>query len=159
MNEGEVEIRAADFSVAEEYAALCARAPDSGACVVFTGRVRGEGEIGALSALDLEHYPGMTERSIAAVIGEARARWPVQALRAVHRVGRIGVGEQIVFVGVAAAHRGAAFKAAEFLMDYLKTRAPIWKKEIGPAGTHWVESRAADAAAAARWTIDDEERS
>lgn len=153
----EVEVRSADFSVAEEYAALCERAPECGACVVFTGRVRGDGAVGALEALELEHYPGMTERSIAEVLATARTRWPVQAVRVVHRVGRLEVGEQIVFVGVAAGHRGDAFAAAEFVMDYLKTRAPIWKKEHGAAGTHWVESRAADAAAAARWDSDQQE--
>jgi molybdopterin synthase catalytic subunit len=158
MTGEEIGIRAEDFSVADEYAALCARAPDCGACVVFTGRVRGEGAIGALEALELEHYPGMTERSIAAVLEEARARWPVAALRVVHRIGRLAVGEQIVFVGAAAAHRGAAFAAAEFVMDYLKTRAPIWKKELGARAAHWVESRATDTAAAARWDTGNNDR-
>ena len=148
----EVEIRAADFLLADEYAALCAGAPGSGACVLFTGRVRADGALGPLAALELEHYPGMTERSIGAVIAEARARWDLQAVRVVHRVGRLAVGEQIVLVGVAAAHRGDAFGAAGFVMDYLKTRAPIWKKEHGAVGAvHWVESRASDVAAAARW--------
>ena len=146
-----IEIRAADFSVDEEVAALYAAAPDAGACVIFTGRVRAQGTIGALSGLELEHYPGMTEESIAAVLDEARARWKPLALRVVHRVGWLPVGAQIVFLGVASAHRAEAFAAAEFVMDYLKTRAPIWKKELGAGGAHWVESRARDADAAARW--------
>ena len=147
----DVEIRGADFSIEQETAALYARAPDAGACVTFSGRVRAQGAIGTLLALELEHYPGMTEQSIGTVIDEARSRWPVQAVRVVHRVGRLEVGAQIVFVGVVAAHRAEAFAAAEFVMDYLKTRAPIWKKEIGIDGTHWVESHARDSNAAARW--------
>jgi molybdopterin synthase catalytic subunit len=154
MSQAEVEIRTGGISVGEEYAALCARAPGCGACVVFTGRVRGEGSIGSLEALELEHYPGMTEQAIAAVIAEARGRWPVDALRVVHRVGRLACGEEIVLVGAASSHRGAAFSAAQFVMDYLKTRAPIWKKEIGASGAHWVESRDSDTEAAARWNVD-----
>lgn len=149
---GEVEIREADFSLGEEYASLRRLAPEAGACVVFTGLVRGEGGIGPLDALALEHYPGMAESSIAAVIARARARWPLQAVRVVHRVGRVARGEQIVLVGVAAGHRAEAFAAAEFLMDYLKTEAPIWKKELGAAGERWVECRSRDAEAAARWS-------
>src|SRR5262249_21855002 len=99
----------------------------------------------------LEHYPGMTEQSIAAVVEQARARWSVLAVRVVHRVGFLATGAQIVFVGIASTHRGDAFAAAEFVMAYLKTRAPIWKKEIGTGTTHWVESHARDADAAARW--------
>jgi molybdopterin synthase catalytic subunit len=147
----EIEIRAADFSVDAEVAALYAAAPDAGACVTFTGRVRAQGTLGALRGLELEHYAGMTEQSIAAVLAEARRRWHVLALRVVHRIGWLPVGAQIVFVGVAATHRAEAFAAAEFVMDYLKTRAPIWKKEIGAAGEHWVESHARDGEAAARW--------
>jgi molybdopterin synthase catalytic subunit len=159
MNRPEVEIRRADFDVGEEYAALLAASPDSGACVVFSGRVRGEGTLGALEALELEHYPGMTEASIAEVIAAARERWPLAALRVIHRIGRLAVGEQIVLVGVCSAHRDAAFAAAGFVMDYLKTRAPIWKKEIAGGSGHWVEQRATDREAAARWQQDaDEER-
>jgi molybdopterin synthase catalytic subunit len=148
----EIEIRTSDFSLGEEYEALRKRAPAAGACVVFTGLVRGEGGLGALEALELEHYPGMAEDSIAAVIERTRERWPVQAVRVIHRVGRVPCGEQIVLVGVAAPHRAEAFAAAEFLMDYLKTEAPIWKKELGPTGERWVECRARDAEAAARWS-------
>ena len=147
----EVEVRAADIRVAEEHASLLARAPHCGACVVFTGQVRGEGSIGQLVALELEHYPGMTERAICRVVEEAKQRWPLLALRVVHRVGRLCAGEMIVLVGVAAMHRHDAFSAAEFVMDYLKTQAPIWKKEIGASAEHWVESRSSDAEAAARW--------
>jgi molybdopterin synthase catalytic subunit len=156
MSRAEVEVRREDFSVGAEYEALLAAAPGSGACVVFTGRVRGEG---ALEALELEHYPGMTEASIAVVIAEARTRWPIGAVRVIHRTGRLAVGEQIVLVGVCSAHRDAAFAAAGFMMDYLKTRAPIWKKEIAGGTGRWVEQRAADREAAARWRRDaDEER-
>jgi molybdopterin synthase catalytic subunit len=154
----EVEIRHADFSVGQEYAALVAASAGSGACVVFTGLVRGEGGIGALQALELEHYPGMSESSIAAIVEAARGRWPLAAVRVIHRVGRLAVGEQIVLVGVCSNHRDAAFAAAGFIMDYLKTRAPIWKKEIGDHAARWVEQRGADGAAAARWdrAIDEE---
>lgn len=148
----DIEIREADFSLGEEYEALRRRAPQAGACVVFTGLVRGEGGLGALDALELEHYPDMAEASISAVVERARSRWPVLAVRVIHRVGRVRSGEQIVLVGVASAHRAEAFAAAEFLMDYLKTEAPIWKKELGPAGERWVECRARDTEAAARWS-------
>lgn len=151
---GEIEIREADFSLGEEYESLRRRAPEAGACVVFTGLVRGEGGLGSLDALALEHYPGMAESSLSEVIARARARWPLHAVRVIHRVGRVARGEQIVLVGVAAAHRAEAFAAAEFLMDYLKTEAPIWKKELGPAGERWVECRSRDAEAAARWSRD-----
>lgn len=159
MNRAEIEIRHADFDVGAEYAALLEASPESGACVVFTGRVRGEGALGALEALELEHYPGMTEASIASVIAAARKRWPFAAVRVIHRIGRLAVGEQIVLVGVCSAHRDTAFAAAGFVMDYLKTHAPIWKKEIAGDNAHWVEQRATDREAAARWQQDaDEER-
>ena len=120
---------------------------------------RGDGVCGAgtdgggdaIHALTLEHYPGMTEANIQAIIDEARQRWPLRGARVVHRVGRLAAGEQIVFAGVAAAHRGDAFQACEFIMDYLKTRAPFWKKETGPAGDYWVEARGEDETAADRW--------
>lgn len=147
----EVDIREAGIDVGSEHDRLLAATPGAGACVVFTGAVRGEGGLGALEALQLEHYPGMAEDSIAAVIAEARSRWSVGAVRVIHRVGRLQPGDLIVLVGVASAHRAEAFAAAEFVMDYLKTRAPIWKKEIGSGAERWVECRARDAERASRW--------
>ncbi len=105
--------------------------------------------------LYLQHYPGMTERSLTAIVDEARRRWRLNRVRVIHRVGQLAPGDQIVFVGVAAAHRGEAFAACEFIMDYLKIRAMFWKKESGPRGSRWVESRDSDQAAASRWQSDD----
>ena len=147
----EVDVREAGIDVGSEHDRLLAATPGAGACVVFTGAVRGEGGLGPLQALELEHYPGMAEDSIASVIAEARARWSVGAVRVIHRVGRLQPGDLIVFVGVASAHRAEAFAAAEFVMDYLKTRAPIWKKEIGSGAERWVECRERDAERASRW--------
>jgi len=145
----EVEVREADFGIDEEYARLRGEPRSTGACVLFTGLVR-EWADGA-QALELEHYPGMTEASIAAIVRDARARWQLEAVRVIHRVGRLAPGDQIVLVGVSSAHRHEAFAACEFIMDYLKTRAPIWKKEIGTGAACWVESRDSDAHAASRW--------
>ena len=147
----EIDIRHADFSVELEYRELLARAPGSGACVLFTGLVRDWNADGALAALELEHYPGMTETSIARIIAAARVRWRINAVRVIHRIGRLLATEQIVLVAVTSAHRADAFAACEYIMDYLKTRAPIWKKEIGPDIARWVASRDGDAQAAARW--------
>jgi len=145
----EVEVREADFGIDEEYARLRGEPGSTGACVLFTGLVR-EWADGA-QALELEHYPGMTEASIAAIVRDARMRWQLDAVRVIHRVGRLAPGDQIVLVGVSSAHRHEAFAACEFIMDYLKTRAPIWKKEIGTGAACWVESRDSDAHAASRW--------
>ena len=147
----EVEIREADFDVAEEYARLRGVPGVAGACVLFTGLVRDVLDATGLEALELEHYPGMTEDSIGLIVEEARARWALGAVRVIHRVGRLEPGAQIVLVGVSSTHRGDAFAACAFIMDYLKTRAPIWKKEIGAGASRWVESRDSDAQAAARW--------
>jgi molybdopterin synthase catalytic subunit len=119
--------------------------------VAFVGTVRDQR--GAVSALDLEHYPGMTEAAIEAMIDAASARFDIAGARVVHRVGRLGPREQIVLVAVAAAHRGVAFQACEFLIDYLKTQAPFWKKESGPGGERWVDARVEDDAALARWGL------
>ena len=145
----EVEVREADFGIDEEYARLRGEPGSTGACVLFTGLVR-EWTDGA-QALELEHYPGMTEASIAAIVRDARTRWQLGAVRVIHRVGRLAPGDQIVLVGVSSAHRHEAFAACEFIMDYLKTRAPFWKKEIGTGAACWVESRDSDALAASRW--------
>ena len=141
-------IQQEDFDPGEEIAALSATNANIGAIASFIGLVRGDD---ALTAMTLDHYPGMSEKEIAGHVAEARRRWPVHAIRVVHRVGRLKPGERIVFVGVASSHRGAAFEAAEFLMDYLKTRAPFWKLEERPTGANWVEARAEDDASVKRW--------
>jgi molybdopterin synthase catalytic subunit len=140
------------FDAAAEAAALSAGRTDVGAVVTFSGLCRDEG--GTLAALELEHYPGMAEEEIARVAAEAAARWPLMGLTAIHRYGKIAPGEPIVLVVTASAHRAAAFAAAEFLMDYLKTRAPFWKKEHRKDGTSgdWVAAKAEDDAAAGRWS-------
>jgi molybdopterin synthase catalytic subunit len=149
----QVRIQEADFDVAAELAALQAGRDDVGALASFTGCVRGGAAEEGLTALTLEHYPGMTERSIEAMVVEARRRFQVLDARVIHRVGRLEPGARIVFVGVAASHRRDAFQACEFLMDYLKTHAPFWKKEATPAGERWVDARVADDEALARWGI------
>jgi molybdopterin synthase catalytic subunit len=139
------------IDTAAETAALSRGRTDIGAVVAFSGICRDtEGEE-KITALTLEHYPGMAEAEIARHVEAAEARWPLLGVRVVHRVGRILPGETIVFVACASKHRGAAFEAAEFLMDYLKTRAPFWKKVESVRGTAWVEAREKDDAAAARW--------
>jgi molybdopterin synthase catalytic subunit len=148
-----VRVQAEPFDAAREEASLTQGRCDIGALVSFTGLCRDEK--GALNALELEHYPGMAEEEIARVAEAAMARWPLLGATVIHRYGLIRPGEKIVLVCVAAGHRGDAFAAAEFLMDYLKTSAPFWKKEHradGSAGD-WVEAKAADDAAAARWSL------
>lgn len=142
-----IRIQREDFDVAAETAALTAGVA-AGAVASFVGMVRGEDGLGSMT---LEHYPGMTEREIAAHAAEARRRWPLLRLRIVHRVGRLLPGEHIVFVGVSASHRKAAFEAVQFLMDYLKTRAPFWKEEVRNGKKGWVEAKAEDEAAVSRW--------
>ena len=145
-----VKVQSEDFDAGALTRALSAGRTDIGAVATFVGLVRGAAD--GVQEMTLEHYPGMTEKSLAAIAAEARERWPaVAALRVIHRVGRLRVGDQIVFVGVAGGHRGEAFAACEFIMDYLKTRAPFWKKEETEAGVRWVEARDSDDAAAARW--------
>ncbi len=149
-----VSVQEADFDVGAETAALSAGRLDVGAVATFVGLVRADKLSGAgseVSAMTLEHYPGMTEKSLEAIIAEAGGRWQLQGVRVIHRFGRLLPGDRIVFVGVASAHRGDAFAACEFIMDYLKTRAPFWKKEDTPEGGHWVDAREADDSAAARW--------
>ena len=148
-----VSIQTADFDLGSEVAALRAGDAGVGAVASFVGTVRERSEGVAVSAMELEHYPGMTERAIEAMIDAARQRFDIRAARVVHRVGRLGPGEQIVLVAVSSAHRGQAFQACEFLMDYLKTQAPFWKKETTPAGARWVDARVADDAALARWGL------
>lgn len=139
------------FDVGAEVAALAGEGV--GAVVTFTGLVRQQSAGGAVTAIELEHYAGMTEKSLQLICAEAESRWPLQATTIVHRIGYLCVGAPIVFVGVAAAHREAAFQGASFLMDWLKTRAPFWKKEWVNGVAEWVESKASDVAAAERWSL------
>jgi molybdopterin synthase catalytic subunit len=147
-----VRVQREDFDIGTEVARLAAGRTDIGAVVTFTGTVRG-GSAGAdIAEMTLEHYPGMTEDELARVEAQAAERWPLLASLIVHRVGTLKPGDNIVLVVTASAHREAAFAAAEFLMDYLKTRAPFWKKELSRDGTErWVEPRASDDAAADSW--------
>ena len=150
-----VRVQEADFDIGAEIAALSGARTDIGAIVTFTGLVRdhaGPAPISApISAMILEHYPGMTERALAEIEREAQARWPLQASLIIHRHGALAPGDRIVLVAAASAHRRAAFEAAEFLMDFLKTRAPFWKKEETGERAKWVDAREGDAAAANRW--------
>jgi molybdopterin synthase catalytic subunit len=148
---GAVRVQAEDFDAAAEGRALTAGRRDVGALACFVGLCRDEG--GRLAALEIEHYQGMAEAEIARVVAEAEARWPLFGVTVVHRFGKLRPGDQIVYVGVAAAHRGEAFAAAEMLMDFLKTRAPFWKRatRVDGAVEGWVEAKADDDAQAARW--------
>jgi molybdopterin synthase catalytic subunit len=151
----EITVQQADYDLGREESALASQAPDAGAVVAFQGRVRGHDGPVPLSALHLEHYPGVTEAEIARIAAIAARRWPLLACRVIHRVGRLAPGDAIVLVLVASSHRRAAFAAAEFLMDYLKTEAPFWKREEFADGTqHWVEARGADQDACQRWQQD-----
>jgi molybdopterin synthase catalytic subunit len=145
-----IRVQQEDFDIGAEVAKLRARRTDTGAIVSFTGTVRDQG--GAVTELALEHYPGMTEAELQRIEAEACARWPLQASLIVHRYGTLKPGDNIVLVVTASEHRDAAFDAAKFLMDYLKTRAPFWKRESGPGGTRWVEASDGDDTAASRWT-------
>lgn len=147
-----IRIQREDFDVAREIAQLSKGRTDIGAVVSFSGICRGSEHGEAISALTLEHYPDMAEAEITRHANQAMARWPLNGLTVIHRVGRITPGENIVLVVTASSHREAAFHAAEFLMDYLKTSAPFWKREERESGTNWVEARAHDDAAARRWT-------
>jgi molybdopterin synthase catalytic subunit len=146
-----VRVQTGDFDVAREIAALRAGDRRVGAVAAFIGLVRDINDAAAVSTLTLEHYPGMTEKALAQIVDEAKSRWSVYDALVVHRVGELKPTDQIVLVVVTGAHRGEAFAACEFIMDYLKTRAPFWKKEQTPAGERWVEARTSDDDAAARW--------
>jgi molybdopterin synthase catalytic subunit len=151
-----VSIQAEDFNLADEIAALRQQDKRVGAVCSFVGTVRGgyEGNNGPpVLSMELEHYPGMTEKAIEAMIDEAQRRFDIYAARVIHRVGLLQPLDQIVMVAVTSAHRGESFKACEFLMDYLKTQAPFWKKERTPQGAQWVDARASDDAALAKWGI------
>lgn len=144
-----IRVQQEDFDIGAEIARLKAARTDIGAIVSFAGTVRDQG--GAVTEMILEHYPGMTEAELQRIEAEACARWPLQASLIVHRFGSLKPGDNIVLVVTASEHRDAAFDAAKFLMDYLKTRAPFWKRELGLGGAHWVEHEARDDNAAARW--------
>ncbi len=144
-----------DFSVAEHYQRLEQSAGVAGAIVFFVGKVRAESELDPVLALELEHYPAMTEKSLCALVAEARSRWSLTGVTLVHRVGKLAVGQQIVLVAVSSRHRDEAFLSARFLMDTLKTQAPFWKKEHRSSGTRWVEARRQDDLAATEWQQGD----
>jgi molybdopterin synthase catalytic subunit len=149
----DIRVQAADFDLGVEIARLRAGDPRIGAVVNFVGTVRDMNDGATVAQLELEHYPGMTERALADIVEQARARWPLYGALVIHRVGPMLPMEQIVLVACSAAHRGEAFAACEFIMDYLKTDAPFWKKEQTPDGARWVDARAADDAAKAKWTL------
>jgi molybdopterin synthase catalytic subunit len=146
-----VRVQQAAFDAGREIAALTEGRRDVGAVATFVGLVREMNEGTAVSRMTLEHYPGMTESALEEICAQAAGRWNLQGMRVVHRVGPLEPGDAIVLVAVASAHRGDAFAACEFVMDYLKTRAPFWKKEQTTEGERWVEARASDDEAAARW--------
>lgn len=145
-----VSVQLEDFDLATEYAHL-AQGSAAGAVVTFVGKVRDMNLGDKVIGLSLEHYPGMTEKSLSEICDQAQIRWPLLGVRVIHRVGDLALGDQIVLVGVSSAHRSAAFEACEFIMDFLKTNAPFWKKERTTEQTRWVESRESDNKAAQRW--------
>ena len=146
-----IKVQTADFDVGAELAALRANDPRVGALASFLGLVRDLNDGASVSAMTLEHYPGMTEKALEAIVAEAKGRWDIYDALVIHRVGPLQPCDQIVLVAVTTAHRGEAFAACEFIMDYLKTRAPFWKKEDIPDGGRWVDARETDDSAAARW--------
>ena len=148
-----VAIQTADFNLADEVAALRANDARVGAVCSFVGTVRDRNDGASVATLELEHYPGMTEKAIEAMIDAAQQRFDIFGARVIHRVGLLQPLEQIVLVAVTSAHRGTSFQACEFLMDYLKTQAPFWKRELTPQGSRWVDARVSDDAALARWGI------
>jgi molybdopterin synthase catalytic subunit len=148
-----VTIQTGDFDVTAEIAALRRDDPGVGAICSFIGTVRDRNDGSPVSAMELEHYPGMTEKAIEEMIAQAFGRFDIRAARVIHRVGPLQLQDQIVLVVVTSAHRGESFQACEFLMDYLKTQAPFWKKERTPEGERWVDARVADDAALERWGI------
>ena len=146
-----VRVQSGDFDLGQELARLRENDPRVGAVVSFVGTVRDMNEGAAVSELELEHYPGMTERALEDIVEQAKARWPLYNALVIHRVGPMAPMEQIVLVACSAAHRGEAFAACEFIIDYLKTDAPFWKKEQTPDGARWVDARDSDDSAKAKW--------
>jgi len=148
-----VRVQTADFDVTRELAALRGGDARVGAVAAFIGTVRDVNDDATVRTMTLEHYPGMTEKALASIVDDAKARWDIFDALVIHRVGDLAPADQIVLVGVTSAHRGDAFAACEFIMDYLKTRAPFWKKESTPEGVRWVDARTSDDDAAARWSV------
>jgi molybdopterin synthase catalytic subunit len=146
-----VSVQEVDFNIQDEYNALAEANTDDGAIVFFVGRVRDLNEGDEVKALTLEHYPGMTEKSLHAIIDQACQRWTLNRVRVIHRVGTLLPADQIVFVAVSSPHRGDSFKGAEFIMDYLKTQAPFWKKENTSSGDRWVDAKQSDGEQAEQW--------
>lgn len=151
-----IDVQTMDFDLSEEYQTLRTSAVDAGAIVTFTGLVRellpsNTNNPDSVESLYLEHYPGMTEKCLQEIVAEANAKWRLLATRVIHRVGELRAQDQIVFVGTASCHRQDAFAAAEFIMDYLKSKAPFWKKQTSQNGSSWIESRESDQAAMKRW--------
>lgn len=151
MGVTKVEVRHEDFSLEEEMAALRRQDQSAGAAVSFVGVVRNRNQGDRILALELEHYPGMTESAIRTIVSDARKRWEIEDAVVIHRVGRLAIGEQIVLCLVTSEHRGEAFSACEFIMDWLKTEAPFWKREQTPKGLRWVEARESDERSRDRW--------
>ncbi len=151
-----IRVQRTPFDVGHEQQQLVAGRSDIGAVVSFTGLVRDFNERPDVTALTLEHYPGMTEDALGEIVAEAESRWPLQGVRVIHRVGRLAPGDPIVLVVVASAHRRAAFEACDFVMDYLKTRAPFWKKEHSITGDYWVADRESDHRDASRWESESD---
>ncbi|MGK0500678.1 MAG: molybdopterin synthase catalytic subunit [Oceanicoccus sp.] len=147
-----VSVQAQDFDVSHELQQLRQQSLEIGALASFVGVVRDINDNQQVATLELEHYPGMTEASISEIAQQAADRWPLIAARVIHRVGKLSPADQIVFVAVSSRHRGDAFAACEFIMDFLKTRAPFWKKELTPMGERWVDARSSDQQAAERWS-------
>ena len=148
-----VRVQTEDFDTGHEIALLRKGNPQVGAVAAFVGIVRDMNDGSAVAEMTLEHYPGMTEKAVSEIVEQAKSRWQIFDVLVVHRVGRLKPTDQIVLVVVSSAHRGDAFAACEFIMDYLKTRAPFWKKEQTPDGARWVESRQSDDLAAERWRL------
>jgi len=146
-----VRVQEADFDLSAELTALRAGDARIGALASFVGLVRDINDGAGVSEMTLEHYPGMTEKALEAIVVEAKARWDIYGVLVIHRVGKLQPCDQIVMVAVTSAHRGEAFAACEFIMDYLKTRAPFWKREVTPEGARWVDARDSDDSAATRW--------
>ncbi|RJG48494.1 molybdopterin synthase catalytic subunit MoaE [Motilimonas pumila] len=145
-----IKVQQQDFDIQHEYQAL-AKDSQAGAIVTFVGLVRDMNLGKQVQGLELEHYPGMTEQSLRTIVQQAKTRWQLLQCRVIHRVGKLALNEQIVYVGVSSAHRGDAFAACEFIMDYLKTQAPFWKKEHTDEGANWLDARESDDQAAERW--------
>ncbi len=146
-----ISVQQQDFDVAAEYADLIANNATDGAVVCFSGLVRDFNQGNQVHGLTLEHYPGMTEKALTEIVEQAKSRWPLGKVRVIHRIGNLDLGDQIVFVGVTSKHREAAFEANQFIMDFLKNRAPFWKKERTTSGERWVEAEDKDKKAQARW--------